>query len=77
MAKPRKASKAPFPYGAPGVDKVAYFTIEDNQPVQLTTEEDVIVAIDFGHDIYAAWPGKTRTDIFIIDDVKLLMSSFE
>lgn len=77
MAKPRKASKAPFPYGPPGTDLVSYFAIEDNVPVALTTAEDITVAIDFGHDIYAAWPGKTRTDIFIIDEPKLLVSSFE
>jgi hypothetical protein len=72
----RKASKAPFPYGAPATDKVAYFFVTaDSIPEQLRTATQLEAALEIGATIYAAWPGKSRTDLFVIDEPDLLKES--
>lgn len=70
----RKASKAPFPYGEPGTDRVMYFAIDDELciPEQIRTTAQLRGIIASGHTVYAAWPGHTRTDLFVIDDPELL-----
>lgn len=65
----RKASKAPIPYDA---NDICYFIISDCLPLQLRNREMIRAAIANEDTIYCAWPGKTRTDLFIIDDPSLL-----
>jgi hypothetical protein len=69
----RLASEAPFPYGWPG--KVCYFTLD---PL-LTSVRDrdgmraaVRAALAGDVEIYAAWPGQYRTDLFHIDQPQRL-----
>jgi hypothetical protein len=75
--RPRSASKAPFPYGTPGTDRVLYFVIDevDCLPLQIRATTELIAAIQNREQIYAAWPGKERTDLFKIDEPELLLES--
>lgn len=77
----RKASKAQFPYGPPGHELVSYFFLTDEDGdaaiVQLRSTEEVEQAINDKETIYAAWPGKSRTDLFIIDDTALLLAELD
>ena len=65
----RKASKAPFPYDS---NDICYLVIRDCLPHQLRKREDVLDAITNQETIYGAWPGATRTDLFVIDEPFLL-----
>lgn len=72
----RKASKAPFPYGPPGTDRVLYFYITNEcLPEQLRTASELESALHLSRAIYAAWPGSTRTDLFLIDEPNLLLEA--
>lgn len=73
MAKPRKASKAPFPYGN---KLICYFVIRDGIPEQLR-EGKAIVAVHDGETVYATWPGKYQTDLFVIDEPDDLLEALE
>lgn len=74
MKTPRPASEAPFPYGWAGY--VAYFVTAPSGLQQIANREDMRAAIAaalLGQvEIYAAWPGEYRTDLFYIDEPELL-----
>jgi hypothetical protein len=72
----RSASEAPFPYGWPG--KVCYFAL-DPLNFALTSVRDrdgmraaVRAALAGDVEIFAAWPGQYRTDLFHIDQPQRL-----
>lgn len=71
----RLASETTFPYGWPGA--VCYFTVSAGfEPQQIRGRDDMRRAVDLALtdqvQIYAAWPGRYRTDVFLIDEPGLL-----
>lgn len=73
----RLASESSFPFGWP--DIVAYFTIDETGPVKLHTRDQMRAAVRSAlkgeTTIYAAWPGRFRTDLFLIDNVAELAAA--
>lgn len=68
----RLTSDSPFPFGHPG--QVAYFTVSTEGAVDFLRLRDelreaVRAALRGGPPIYAAWPGRHRTDVFRVDNV--------
>lgn len=67
----RRSSEEPFPYGWPGT--VAYAVVNGNGPLeQIRYRDDMRAAVRAAMAgevrIIAAWPGRYRTDLFVIDD---------
>lgn len=65
----RPASESPFPYGSASI---CYFTVTDGVPEQVKGRPALRGAIANGCELYAAWPGQFRTDLFVIDKPALL-----
>ena len=70
----RRASEAPFPYGYPGA--VCYLELRDGLLTQIRDRAGIREAVRRAQreesEIFAAWPGEYRTDLFIIDDLDKL-----
>ena len=70
----RRASQASFPYGWPG--RVCYIAFTGYSLAQLHGRDEmrqaVRSALDGNCEIYAAWPGQYRTDLFLVDDIAAL-----
>lgn len=79
MSSARKASEAPFPYGWPG--RISYFIVGLDSVYQLTTRDEmretVMEALAGDVEIFAAWPGQYRTDVFWIDRPELLAEAIQ
>ena len=78
MSEPRKASKAPFPYGYPGL--VCYIeqykTDGGDEITQCSTRAEIRGAVRRSlagqSRILAVWPGQWSSDLFEIDDIEAL-----
>jgi hypothetical protein len=61
----RLASDAPFPYGNPTVT----FMIVDDGKVRQVTLSEARAQAQQGKAVYGVWPGKWRSDLFLLDDI--------
>lgn len=68
----RAASEVPFPYAS---RRVCYFRLVDGLPEQVRGKVDLRAAALDGQQLFAAWPGEWRTDLFVIDDPSELVAS--
>lgn len=76
MARSSKDSEA-FPYGHSGL--VCYMELKDGALLQLGAREVMRDAVQRAlagdSEIYAVWPGRWRSDLFIIDDLPSLAAA--
>jgi hypothetical protein len=79
LCAPRRASETSFPYGWPGA--VCYFVIQSGVPTFFRYRDEfrsaVRSALNGDAQIYAAWPGQWRTDLFVIDELARLAKAIE
>jgi hypothetical protein len=77
--EPTRSSAAAerFPYGYPGI--VCYFELADGQLRKAHTRPDIREAVVRAHlgqsTLYAVWPGRHRSDLFVIDDLPALAAA--
>lgn len=68
----KAASGTPFPYAS---RRVCYFRLFDGLPVQVSGKVELRAAVNNGEQLFAAWPGEWRTDLFVIDDPAELLDA--
>lgn len=68
--RPRLTSAADFPYGAKGI---CYFALDGGVVRAVRTTGELRAAVEAGRagtvKLYAVWPGKYRSDLFVVDDL--------
>ncbi|GAA1685737.1 hypothetical protein [Fodinicola feengrottensis] len=77
---PRKASMSPFPYED---DRICYFILTPDGP--MFARDDSRAGLEFlamqaaecRVTLYAVWPGRRASDLFIIDDPGLLLKALD
>jgi hypothetical protein len=75
MTQPQRASDVQyFPYGYPG--GVCYIEQKGEHLTQCRTRPEIreaVARVRAGDSqLFAAWPGQYRTDLFLIDDIEAL-----